>query len=112
MTYTAGSRVIHIDYLLQAPRYAGWGLPNAEPSTFTTLDNAHHAARVRQVNSLYQTSTLVNVEYQIDRATNDFVEKLSGFADEGETVDMSDWLKYYAFDAVGSLSVCSKSLQF
>ena len=54
----------------------------------------------------------MNVEYQIDRATNDFVEKLSGFADERKIVDMSDWLKYYAFDAVGSLSVRSTSLQF
>lgn len=57
------------------------------------------------MNSLYQTSALVNIEYQIDRATNGFVEKLSEFAKEGKTVDMSDWLKYCAFDAVGSLSV-------
>lgn len=94
-----------IDWFLQTPRYAGWGLPNAEPSTFTTLDNAHHAARIRQVNSLYQTSALVNIEYQVDGATNEFVERLSEFAKEGKTFDMSDWLKYYAFDAVGSLSV-------
>ena len=59
------------------------------------------------MNSLYQTSALVNIEYQIDNATNDFVEKLSGFAKEGTTVNMSDWLNYYAFDAVGSLSVSS-----
>lgn len=100
-----GSEYSSFNCSLQAPRYAGWGLPNAEPSTFTTLDEAHHAARIRQVNSLYQTSALVNIEYQIDRATNDFVEKLSELAEEGKTVEMSDWLKYYAFDAVGSLSV-------
>ena len=98
-----------IDWILQTPRYAGWGLPNAEPSTFTTLDNAHHAARIRQVNSLYQTSALVNIEYQVDSATNEFVGRLSGFAEEGKTIDMSDWLKYYAFDAVGSLSVSNQS---
>lgn len=92
------------DPLVKTPRYAGWGLPNAEPSTFTTLDNAHHAARIRQVNSLYQNSALVNIEYQVDGATNEFVERLSEFAKEGKTIDMSDWLKYYAFDAVGSLS--------
>lgn len=90
---------------LQAPRYAGWGLPNAEPSSFTTLDNAHHAARIRQVNSLYQTSALLNIEYQIDGATKEFVDRLSEFSNTGQTVDMSDWLKYFAFDAVGSLSV-------
>lgn len=100
-----GSECSSSNQSLQAPRYAGWGLPNAEPSTFTTLDEAHHAARIRQVNSLYQTSALVKIEYQIDRATNDIVEKLSEFAKEEKTVDMSDWLKYYAFDAVGSLSV-------
>ena len=100
-----------VDVVLQAPRYAGWGLPNAEPSTFTTLDNAHHAARIRQVSSLYQTSALVNIEYQVDSATNEFVERLSDFAKERTTVDMSDWLKYYAFDAVGSLSVGIQSIQ-
>lgn len=87
-------------------------MPNAEPSTFTTLDNAHHAARIRQVNSLYQTSALLNIEYQVDSATDEFVEKLSEFAKEGNTADMSDWLKYYAFDAVGSLSVSSRSRKF
>ena len=92
---------------MQAQRYSGWGLPNAEPSTFTTLDNAHHAARIRQVNSLYQMSALVNIEYQIDGATNDFVERLTKYAEERKVIDMSDWLKYFAFDAVGSLSVSS-----
>ena len=87
-------------------------MPNAEPSTFTTLDNAHHAARLRQVKSLYQTSALVNIEYQVDSATDEFVERLSEFAKEGNTIDMSDWLKYYAFDAVGSLSVSSWSRNF
>ena len=87
-------------------------MPNAEPSTFTTLDNAHHAARIRQVNSLYQTSALVNIEYQVDGATSEFVERLSAFAKQGTTIDMSDWLKYFAFDAVGSLSVSSQCLTY
>ena len=82
-------------------------MPNAEPSTFTTLDNAHHAVRIRQVNMLYQTSALVNIEYQVDAATNDFVNRLSEFANHATTIDMSDWLKFYAFDAVGCLSVSS-----
>lgn len=111
MTVLYISECSSFDYFLQAPRYAGWGLPNAEPSTFTTLDEAHHAARIRQVNSLYQTSALVNIEYQIDRATSDFVGELSSFAREGKTVDMSDWLKYYAFDAVGSLSVSHQNIK-
>ena len=85
-------------------------MPNAEPSTFTTLDNAHHAARIRQVNSLYQNSALVNIEYQVDSATEELVEKFSEFAEKGTTIDMSDWLKYFAFDAVGSLSVSSAPL--
>lgn len=63
------------------------------------------------MNSLYQTSALVNIEYQIDNATNDFVEKLSGFAKEKMTIDMSDWLNFYAFDAVGSLSVGSQLIK-
>lgn len=87
-------------------------MPNAEPSTFTTLDNAHHAARIRQVKSLYQTSALANIEYQVDGATEQLVDKLSEFAESGKTIDMSEWLKYYAFDAVGSLSVSSEPINF
>ena len=49
----------------------------------------------------------MNIEYQIDHATDEFVGKLSEFAEEGKVIDMSDWLNYYAFDAVGSLSVSS-----
>lgn len=49
----------------------------------------------------------MNIEYQIDGTTNDFVEKLTEYAEERKTIDMSDWLKYFAFDAVGSLSVSS-----
>ena len=45
------------------------------------------------MNSLYQPSALVNIEYQIDGATETFVEKLSEFAEKGKTIDMSDWLK-------------------
>ena len=63
------------------------------------------------MNSLYQTSALVNIEYQIDRATDEFVGKLSEFAEEEKVIDMSDWLKYYAFDAVGSLSVSSQLIK-
>ena len=63
-------------------------MPNAEPSTFTTLDNAHHVARIRQVNSLYQMSALVNIEYQIDGTTNDFVEKLTEYAEERRLVEV------------------------
>ena len=53
----------------------------------------------------------MNIEYQVDGATNEFVKRLLEFAKQGQTVDMSDWLKYYAFDAVGSLSVSSQSLK-
>lgn len=52
----------------------------------------------------------MNIEFQVDGATNEFVERLSQFANEGKKIDMSDWLKYYAFDAVGSLSVSSQSI--
>ena len=47
----------------------------------------------------------MNIEYQVEGATNNFVERLSDFAKKGKTIDMSDWLNFFAFDAVGSLSV-------
>lgn len=72
---------------------------------FSTTDNEHNARRRRQVLPLYQLGALNNVEWQVDRTTNTFIDKLADFAREGKVVDMAEWIQFYTFDAIGALTV-------
>lgn len=54
---------------------------------------------------MYQIGALVNVEYQIDNTTDTFMGKMADFAREGKVIDMSEWIQYYTFDALGALTV-------
>ena len=90
----------------QAPRYLAWGLPNAESNIFSSVDIEHNAGRRRQISSLYQMGALTNIQYQVDNTSAIFMQKLADFADQGKIIDMAQWLQYYAFDAVSSLTVC------
>ena len=74
---------------------------------FVDLDIKHHASRRRETAQLFSISTLMNIEYQLDPVMKFFFEKLDAFADGGEPLDMAAWLQYYAFDAVGALTVSS-----
>lgn len=91
----------------QSSRYSAWGLPDAEPNLLTQLDVQAHADRRRQINSIYSTSALLNIEYHVDDVLKAFLEKLDGFAKAGATVDMSEWLQLYTFDTIGALTVDS-----
>jgi hypothetical protein len=54
---------------------------------------------------MYQIGALVNVEWQIDSTTDTFMDEMANFAREGKVIDMSEWIQYYTFDAIGALTV-------
>lgn len=76
-----------------------------EPDIFSTRDNEHNARRRRQVLPLYQIGALTNIEWQVDNTTTAFLDRMVGFAREGNVVDMAEWIQYYTFDAIGALTV-------
>ena len=93
----------------QSTRYSAWGLPDGEPNLLTQLDVQLHANRRRQINSIYSTSALLNIEYQVDDVLHNFLGKLDNFVKSGATIDMSEWLQLYTFDTIGALTVGTHS---
>lgn len=85
----------------QGERYSGWGLPGVEPMIFTQRDIERHSQRTKEVSGLYSNSVLHNMEGPVDRVIEALFDRLYEFAERGEVVEISDWLHYFAFDAIG-----------
>lgn len=47
------------------------------------------------------------MERPVDRVIEALSDTLSGFAGTGEVIEVSDWLHYFAFDAIGVFTVCT-----
>ena len=50
-------------------------------------------------------SALSQIEHKIDLNTTTFLEKMAFISSNEETVDLSEWFQYYAFDVIGALTV-------
>ena len=70
---------------------------------FTNLDERQHAECRRIVNTLYFMSNIVRLESSIDKCIEVLTAKLSERAKKNEVIDLSTWLQWYAFDAIGKL---------
>lgn len=75
---------------------------------FTQRDIERHRQRKKEVSGLYSNSVLYNMEMPVDRVTETLFDRLSGFAETGETIEICDWLHYFAFDAIGVFTVCTR----
>jgi len=72
---------------------------------FTDQDIERHTRRRKEVNGLYSNSFLVNMEKPVDAVVEALLDRLSHFARTGEVIEVSEWLHYFAFDAIGVLTV-------
>lgn len=87
--------------------YRTFGNPNhAEADLFSIIDERRHAADRRRVSSLYSMSALVTYEPFVDACNATIKEKFNGFAARGESFDVAQWMKFYAFDVIGEITVC------
>ncbi len=50
-------------------------------------------------------TSLLAYESLIDDCGNLLIEKLKSFAASGETIDLTKWLTYWAFDCQGHITV-------
>ena len=53
-------------------------------------------------------STLVGYEGFVDECGKLLTQRLDEFAQNGEVIDLSDWLQKYAFDVISAITVWSK----
>ncbi|PPJ60736.1 hypothetical protein CBER1_02380 [Cercospora berteroae] len=79
-----------------------------ELNLFSTRDPEHHRIEKRKVGNAYSFPKLLESEDAIDSCIGLFMDKLDAFANRDESVDLSVWLQYYAFDVVGEVTFASK----
>ncbi|KAM0425684.1 hypothetical protein ACHAPT_008931 [Fusarium lateritium] len=84
--------------------YDPFGTP-AFKNLMNALDNKDHATMRRQVASLYTMSALLSYELAVDAQTTILKEKLLSFANRGEVIDLPQFLRFYAFDVIGIITV-------
>ncbi|KAJ4322848.1 pisatin demethylase [Fusarium piperis] len=84
--------------------YDPFGTPDFH-NLMNALDNKDHAALRKQIASLYTMSALLSYEHSVDAQTNILKEKFLAFANRGETVDLPQFLQFYAFDVIGTITI-------
>jgi hypothetical protein len=75
-----------------------------EADLFSLQDEKKQAAQRRNVANAYALSTLLVMKY-VDRCSTLLLRQFEKFAKQGETLDLSPCLQYYAFDVIGELGM-------
>lgn len=98
--------------LLQSPFYSSVGIPgDAHVNLFSDPNIERHAVNRRKIMPAYSMSNLVQLEPFIDDCTALYRKRLDEFIAAGTWVDIPYWMKCYAFDVIGAITVraCPKS---
>lgn len=91
---------------MKAEFYSGFDANiGTRKSSFEMRDESEHRVRRRIVAPLYTQGSVLAFEPCVDRVIGLFCGRMEGFGKEGEgrRVDMSDWLRKYAFDVIGEM---------
>ena len=93
---------------------------------FSTRSEAEHREQRKKIANAYTLESLLKMESAVDDCGKSFVEKMGGYADRSEPVDLGAWLQYYgelkdspyglegpadvsiAFDVVGEMTFETK----
>jgi hypothetical protein len=71
-------------------------------SMFTARDPAMHKAIKSQVASFFALSSMCNYEPYVDECNDILLDAMHDL--EGQTLDLSVWLQWYAFDVIASIT--------
>ncbi|KAK7531523.1 putative cytochrome P450 oxidoreductase [Phyllosticta citribraziliensis] len=75
---------------------------------FSVRDEDYHRHMKRAVANAYSMTALLDKEDAVDDCIRLFMEKLTGFAEKNQPVDLGMWLQLFAFDVVGELSFSTR----
>ena len=81
-----------------APIYQG----KVMDSMFTTRDPTNHKFLKSSVSQIFSMTNMKNFEIYADECTRIFTDAMLDL--EGEPLDFSKWLQWYAFDVIGSIT--------
>jgi hypothetical protein len=59
---------------------------------FSTRDEAYHKEQNKLVANAFSMTTLLDLEPAVDSCSMMFMQKLGGYADSGQPVDLGTWL--------------------
>ncbi|RHZ48346.1 hypothetical protein CDV55_101309 [Aspergillus turcosus] len=77
----------------------------ALPAIFTTQDEQQHKALKTPVASLYSLSNVISFEPFVDQVLGVLFEQLDErFLKNQATPDLAEWLQYFAFDVMGTMT--------
>ncbi|PCG88265.1 Cytochrome P450 [Penicillium occitanis (nom. inval.)] len=85
-------------YMTMAPFYQG----QVMDSMFTARDTGYHKHLKSSVSQIFSMTNMKNFEIYTDECTRIFINAMLDL--EGEPVDFSKWLQWYAFDVIGSIT--------
>ncbi|KAE9376326.1 cytochrome P450 [Stipitochalara longipes BDJ] len=85
-------------YITMSPRYEG----EIMDSMFTTRDPARHKALKRPVAGKFSMTSIRTMEPLVNQCSEIFVQAMRDL--EGQKVDLSTWLQWYAFDVIGMIT--------
>ncbi|OTB00207.1 hypothetical protein M426DRAFT_324448 [Hypoxylon sp. CI-4A] len=75
------------------------------PAVFNTLDEQIHKLMKNPIAPLFSLSNVVMFEDSVDEVLRCLSEQLDGrFAGKDEAFDLGQWLQYFAFDYMGTMS--------
>ena len=72
------------------------------PSMFSVRDPSHHLALRRPVAAKFSMSSMKAMEPYADECTDIFLQAMQDL--EGQKVDLSTWLQWYAFDVISAMT--------
>ncbi|PYI33243.1 cytochrome protein [Aspergillus indologenus CBS 114.80] len=85
--------------------YEGWKHPSPDRWTlFPDRNIKRHSETRKRFSSLYSMSSLLHYEEFADQCADLFRDRLTEFAQSGQTFDLHHWLQCYAFDVIGDIT--------
>ncbi|KAL5358091.1 cytochrome protein [Aspergillus floccosus] len=102
--YGAGSK------FPKSPFYSTFGDPH-NANLFSDLNMQRHSQKRRRVAGVYSMSALATYEPSVDRCNATLCRRLAEFAQTQASVEVPDWMQFYAFDVIGEITT-SQSFGF
>lgn len=82
--------------------WKGAGL-KSQIDMFTITNEKRHTAYRRVVGAVYSLTSILKNEALMDQNVNMLIERLDGFVERKEEVDLGLWVEMYAYDNIGSV---------
>ncbi|KAL2070498.1 hypothetical protein VTL71DRAFT_13524 [Oculimacula yallundae] len=77
-------------------------------NSFSMTDETAHKEENKKIASAFSMTNLLEVESGIDSCSKFFMKRLHEVSSGGRPVDLSIWLQYYTFDAMGEITFGEK----